>query len=52
MKVPVEPTDYGIIYDNLIEAIEKNGEKIVKDEEVLAVLEIIEEGLVIAKEAK
>lgn len=52
MKVPVEPTDYGIIYDNLVEAIEGTSEKIVKDEEVVAVLNIIEDGLKIAKEAK
>ena len=52
MKVPVESTEYGRIYDNLIGAIEHNQEKIVKDQEVMAVLEIIEAGLKRAKEAK
>lgn len=52
MKVPVEPTEYGVIYDNLLEVIEQKQEKIVKDEEVIAVLEIIEAGLKRAKEAK
>lgn len=52
MKVPVETTEYGRIYDNLVAAIDQGQEKVVKDEEVIAVLEIIESGLKCAKEAK
>lgn len=52
MKVPTEIGDYGIIYDNIRDIIEHNGEKIVKDDEVVTVLEIIEEGTKVAKEAK
>jgi len=52
MKVPTEITDYGKIYDNLNDAINHHGEKIVKDEEVISVLEIIKTGLQVAKEAK
>ena len=51
-KVPTEIGDYGIIYDNLYETIFKGGEKLVKDDEVIEVLRIIEEGTRIAKEAK
>ncbi|MDQ0363052.1 Gfo/Idh/MocA family oxidoreductase [Breznakia pachnodae] len=52
MKVPTEATDYGIIYDNINDMLENNAEKLVKDEEVIAVLEIIEKGTQLAKEAK
>ena len=52
MKVPVEHGDYGRIYDNIYEVLEKGGEKVIKDEEVISVLEIIEAGLQAAKEAK
>ena len=52
LKVPIESTDYGAIYENLIAAIEGKQEKIVKDIEVLKVLEIIEDGIAVAKEAK
>ncbi|KPG68793.1 Gfo/Idh/MocA family oxidoreductase [Enterococcus sp. RIT-PI-f] len=51
LKVPIETTNYGAIYDNLLEAIENKQPKIVKNEEVLAVLDIIEQGTIIAKEA-
>ncbi|MCI9048813.1 MAG: Gfo/Idh/MocA family oxidoreductase [Coprobacillus sp.] len=51
-KVPTEIGDYGIIYDNLYDVIFNHGEKIVKDEEVIEVLKIIEEGTKVAKEAK
>lgn len=51
-KVPTEIGDYGIIYDNLIDAIFNGKEKIVKDEEVIEVLRIIEEATSKAKEAK
>lgn len=52
MKVPTEIGDYGIIYDNLRDAIENGAEKLVKDEEVVTVLEIIEAATKVAKEAK
>ena len=52
MKVPAEIQDYGMIYDNLYDVIFNGKEKIVKDEEVIEVLRIIEEGTRIAKEAK
>lgn len=51
-KVPTEIQDYGMIYDNLIDVIFNDGEKIVKDEEVIEVLRIIEEATKKAKEAK
>ncbi len=51
-KVPVEIGDYGIIYDNLYSAIFEGGEKLVKDEEVIEVLRIIEEATEVAKGAK
>lgn len=52
LKVPVEKGDYGLIYDNIVEVLEGNAEKIVKDDEVIAVLEIIEAAMAVAKEAK
>ena len=51
-KVPTEIQDYGIIYDNLYDVIFNGGEKVVKDEEVVEVLRIIEEATKVAKEAK
>lgn len=39
----MEVQDYGKIYDNLYDVIFNGREKVVKDEEVIAVLEIIEE---------
>jgi Predicted dehydrogenases and related proteins len=51
-KIPTEIGDYGIIYDNIRDIIENGAEKIVKDEEVIRVLEIIEQGTKVAKEAK
>lgn len=42
-RVPMEVQDYGKIYDNLYDVIFKGREKAVKDEEVIAVLEIVEE---------
>lgn len=50
--MPTEIGDYGIIYDNIYDVLFNNGEKIVKDEEVIEVLKIIEEATVVAKEAK
>ncbi len=52
MKVPVEKGDYGIIYDNIYDVLAGKAEKIIKDEEVVAVLEIIEAAMKVAKEAK
>lgn len=51
-KVPTEIGDYGIIYDNIYDVLFNNEEKIVKDEEVIEVLRIIEKGTQCAKEAK
>lgn len=51
-KVPTEITDYGFIYDNIQDVIDGKAEKIIKDEEVLAVLEIVNKGIEVAKEAK
>ncbi len=51
-KVPTEIQDYGLIYDNLYDVIFNGGEKVVKDEEVIEVLKIIEEATKVAKEAK
>lgn len=51
-KVPTEIQDYGLIYDNLYDVIFNGGEKVIKDEEVIEVLRIIEEATKAAKEAK
>ena len=51
-KVPTEIGEYGIIYDNIYDVLFNNGEKIIKDEEVVEVLRIIEKGTQCAKEAK
>ena len=51
-KVPTEIQDYGMIYDNLYDVIFNGGEKVVKDEEVIEVLRIIEEATEVAKGAK
>lgn len=50
-KVISEVTDYGILYEKLYQSIKNNAEKPVKDEEVVTVLKILEEGLAIAKNA-
>ncbi|MNP86034.1 putative oxidoreductase [compost metagenome] len=50
-KVPSEATDYGILYDQLLQAIRRNGDKPVKDEEVLYVLDILHDGIEAAKRA-
>jgi hypothetical protein len=44
-KVPMTYTDYAKLYDGLNHAIKNGGEKPVKDEETIAVLEIIEQAL-------
>lgn len=48
-KVPVGCAHYERIYDSLVDAIENGGEKCVKDEEVIRVLEILEEATAVAK---
>ena len=48
-KVPVGAAHYERVYDNLVDAIENGAEKIIKDEEVICVLEILEEATEIAK---
>lgn len=48
-KVPVGCAHYERIYDSIIGAIEGRGEKCVKDEEVIRVLEILEEATQVAK---
>ena len=50
-KISYEVGDYGMIYDNLYEVICHGKEKVIKDEEVIEVLKIIEQGIAIAKEA-
>jgi predicted dehydrogenase len=47
--VPSEVTDYGLIYDNLEEAIKNGLEKFVKDDEVITVLNIMDEAEETAK---
>ena len=48
-KVPVGCAHYECIYDNLVAAIEQGSEKVVRDEEVIRVLEILEEATEVAK---
>ena len=48
-KVPVGCAHYEHIYDNLVAAIEQGAEKIVRDEEVIRVLEVLEEATEVAK---
>lgn len=48
-KVPTEIQDYGMIYDNLYDVIFEGKEKVVKDEEVVFVLKVIEEAMQVAK---
>ena len=48
-KVPVDCAHYERIYENLISAIEHGAEKVVKDEEVVRVLEILEMATEVAK---
>lgn len=51
-RVPVEQHDYGIIYDNINDVLTGKAEKVVKDDEVIAVLEIVDQGIQAAKEAR
>lgn len=48
-KVPVGCAHYERIYDNLVAAIEGREEKIIRDEEVVRVLEILEEATAVAR---
>ena len=48
-KVPVGCAHYERIYDNLVDAIENDAPKCIKDEEVIKVLEILEEATEVAK---
>lgn len=48
-KVPVGCAHYERVYDNLVDVIENGAEKVIKDEEVVKVLEILEEATEIAK---
>ena len=47
-RVPVGCAHYERIYDSLVDAIEHGGEKCVRDEEVVRVLEILEEATAVA----
>ena len=51
-KVPVDCAHYERIYDNLVDAIENGAEKVVKDEEVIKVLEILEMATAVARSHK
>lgn len=48
-KIPSEVTDYGILYEKLYESIKNGTEKPVKDDEVLIVMEILGNGIEVAK---
>ncbi|MBQ9189474.1 MAG: oxidoreductase, partial [Clostridia bacterium] len=48
-KVPVGCAHYERVYDNLVAAIEHGAEKVIKDEEVCKVLEILEQATEVAK---
>lgn len=48
-KVPVDCAHYERVYDNLVDAIENGAEKVIKDEEVICVLEMLEKATAIAK---
>ncbi len=48
-KVPVGCAHYECVYENLIDCICNGGEKVIKDEEVITVLEILEEATAVAK---
>ncbi|MBQ7895475.1 MAG: Gfo/Idh/MocA family oxidoreductase [Oscillospiraceae bacterium] len=47
-SVPVGSAEYGRVYDSLIDAIENGGEKCIKDEEVVFVLQTLEKGSEVA----
>jgi predicted dehydrogenase len=47
--VKVDCAHYERVYDNLVAAIETGAPKVIKDEEVVRVLEILEEATEVAK---
>lgn len=47
--VPSEVTDYGLIYDNLEKVINDEADKVVKENEVVTVLNIMSEAIKVAK---
>jgi len=47
--IPVGHAQYDRIYDSLVEAIENNGKKCIRDEEVITVLEMLEEATAAAR---
>ncbi|CAM4180490.1 Gfo/Idh/MocA family oxidoreductase [Saccharibacillus endophyticus] len=49
-QVPSEATDYGLLYEALLRAIRGKGDKPVKDEEVLYVLDVLSNGIEAAKQ--
>ena len=51
-KVPTEVCDYGLIYDNIIDVLNHKAEPVVKEEEILAVLDIVAKGIEAAKGVK
>lgn len=51
-RVPVGCAHYERIYDNLVAAIETGAPKVVRDEEVVRVLEILEEATAVARSHK
>lgn len=48
-KVPVGCAHYEAVYDNLVDAIEHGAHKVIKDEEVITVLEVLEKATEVAK---
>ena len=51
-KVPTEVQDYGLVYDNIIDVLNHRAEPVIKEDEILAVLQIVSEGIEAAKGAK
>ncbi|MNC81859.1 putative oxidoreductase YhhX [compost metagenome] len=51
-RVPSEVTDYGLLYEDLEQAIRHGAEKPVKDEEVLYVLKVLEDGVEAARQVQ
>lgn len=51
-RVPSEVTDYGLLYEGLLQAIRNGAEKPVKDEEVLYILKVLENGVEASRQAR
>lgn len=51
-KVETEITDYGILYDNLYEAIHNGAKKLISDEEIIEVMSMVVKGQKVALSAK